>query len=310
MRERDKQLGRRIEQSLYYHNKESRELLGIVPPENMKTLIEQIVDSVRRIKYIDVLRQRRLSHSRKDASDSNFDPLRAAILHYNAGDIDEACWLIFLSIHFGKHHITKRNLIRSFYNALGEGFTWNWARAKFNPDDIIDWTGKIYPKFKALNYKFGNHRKYESMNPASRGYTGVVLKSYVEWVQQKGGHQALFDQALKNSGNNPKVAFSLLYKSMDAVTRFGRTGKFDYLTMVAKIGIAPIKPGSAYMGSATGPYAGAMLLFSGKSDGNESRAVVDTWLTELDKDLEVGMQVLEDALCNWQKSPGKYIRFR
>jgi hypothetical protein len=33
-------------------------------------------------------------------------------------------------------------------------------------------------------------------------------------------------------------------------------------------------------------------------------------LIELDADLKVGMQVLEDALCNWQKSPAHFERFR
>jgi hypothetical protein len=33
-------------------------------------------------------------------------------------------------------------------------------------------------------------------------------------------------------------------------------------------------------------------------------------LGELDERLHVGMQVLEDALCNWQKSPAQFVSFR
>jgi len=33
-------------------------------------------------------------------------------------------------------------------------------------------------------------------------------------------------------------------------------------------------------------------------------------LDELDEDLVIGMEVLEDALCNWQKSPLKFEHFK
>ena len=48
---------------------------------------------------------------------------------------------------------------------------------------------------------------------------------------------------------------------MDALKRFGRTARFDYLTMVGKLGLANIAPGSPYMVGATGPLKGAALLF-------------------------------------------------
>jgi hypothetical protein len=33
-----------------------------------------------------------------------FDPLKAAVLHYRRGRVDEAYWLVFLAVHFGKAH--------------------------------------------------------------------------------------------------------------------------------------------------------------------------------------------------------------
>ena len=82
--------------------------------------------------------------------------------------------------------------------------------------------------------------------------------------------------------------------------------RFDYLTMVGKLGLAPIEPGSTYMQGSTGPFVGARLLFGGR----RSAAELDAWLVELDARLHVGMQVLEDAICNWQKSPGTFGPFR
>ena len=42
----------------------------------------------------------------------------------------------------------------------------------------------------------------------------------------------------------------------------------------------------------------------------ESPVNLDRWLVELNNELKVGMQVLEDSLCNWQKSPEKFKPFR
>jgi hypothetical protein len=113
-------------------------------------------------------------------------------------------------------------------------------------------------------------------------------------------------EALRQVDGDPRGALDLLYHSMRAVVRFGRLARFDYLTMVGKLGLAPIEPGSAYMEGSTGPVRGAQLLF-----GVHARAAdLDAWLVELDGQLNVGMQVLEDALCNWQKSPESFRPFR
>ena len=84
--------------------------------------------------------------------------------------------------------------------------------------------------------------------------------------------------------------------------RFGRLGRFDFLTMLGKLGIAPVQPGSAYLWhDASGPLAGAKLLLLGDADAKVPARQLDAQLEDLDKHLKVGMQTLEDALCNWQK---------
>jgi len=104
--------------------------------------------------------------------------------------------------------------------------------------------------------------------------------------------------------------FDHLYRSMEAVASFGRTARFDYLTMIGKLKLAPIEPGSTYMQGATGPLTGARLLFTGSETGSLSRASADTYVIELEGRLRVGMQVMEDSLCNWQKSPDAFKPFR
>lgn len=310
MREKDKEAARVLEEKLIAYSNQARALPGVESAENRETLVAQLIDSIRRIRYVEVIRQRRLSPLRGDAGSSIFDPIKAAVIHAQTGDIEEASWLVFLATHFGKSTGDGWSLTQAFYSALEQGFTWDWKRASYDPEKMVDWLAGNYKTIAAKKYHFGNHRKYESINPAKRSFTGIVLRSYVHWVLSAGSHSNLFSQALARNDHNPRLAFRHLYKSMGAVYRFGRTGRFDYLTMIGKVGIASIEADSTYMGNATGPYDGAMLLFFGRRAQETPRKTLDQWIIELDGHLNVGMQVLEDALCNWQKSPGRYIQFR
>lgn len=95
-----------------------------------------------------------------------------------------------------------------------------------------------------------------------------------------------------------------------AVASFARLAKFDYLTMVGKLGLAPIEPGSPYLKGASGPLRGAILLFVAAGAQLPAVKDLDSWVIELGAYLGCGMQVMEDSLCNWQKSPDKFIAFR
>lgn len=117
-------------------------------------------------------------------------------------------------------------------------------------------------------------------------------------------------QLHRTVGQDPEAVFEALYGSMDAVRRFGRLGKFDFLTMLGKLGIAPVEPGSAFLKGATGPLGGARLLMGGRIDAPMSASSLDVKLSELGRRLGLGMQVLEDSLCNWQKSPDAHRQFR
>lgn len=310
MRERDRERARTLEAQLVAFSDHTRPLPGIESQESRQTLVAQLIDSIRRIQYVEVIRRRRLSPLRGNANSGIFDPIKAAVIHTQNGNIEEASWLTFLAIHFGKSGRDGWALTQAFYSALGQGFTWDWNRASYNPEAMLEWLEQNYQEFAQRGYRFGNHRKYETMNPAKRSFTGLVLRSYVNWVLSNRSHTELFRRVVEHNDGNSRLAFRQLYKSMGAVFRFGRTGRFDYLTMIAKVGIADIEADSTYMGNATGPYDGANLLFLGQVNGDTPRKTLDNWIVELDEELNVGMQVLEDALCNWQKSPRDYIQFR
>jgi hypothetical protein len=80
--------------------------------------------------------------------------------------------------------------------------------------------------------------------------------------------------------------------------------------MLSRYGFAPAEAGSAYLDTATGPKGGMRLLFAGNTKAMVGPAILQEWLNELDVTLQVGMQVLEDSICNWQKSPTLFVHFK
>jgi hypothetical protein len=160
-------------------------------------------------------------------------------------------------------------------------------------------------------FRFSNHRKYEGLDAYSRNGTGSIVESFVNWILTAGSLGGLVRDAHVRVGQNPTEVFDALYRDMRKVHRFGRLAKFDFLTLLGKLGIAPISPGSAYIrDNATGPYLGIRLLATANQAGPVTRTQADAIYVELGQALNIGMQELEDALCNWQKSPANYRYFR
>jgi hypothetical protein len=286
-------------------------LPGIRKSACRNSLIEQLVESLRRIKYVSVIRNQNLSDLRLNPNSELFDPLKAAILYQRRGDIDEAFWLVFLFVHFGKHRYTGWRLARDVYGSLGGRHRWTWARISSNPKEFRRWLGSNLARLQSdgIARHFGNHRKYESIDGWSDRGTGAAVESYVYWIGSGRMHTKVIDQALSSAKGNPREAFDYLYHSMK-VASFGRTAKFDYLTMLAKLHLAPIEPGSPYLAGSSGPLRGARLLFSGNVEATLRIKDLDHWLVEFGADLKVDMQTIEDALCNWQKTPELFKPFR
>jgi hypothetical protein len=307
----DQKRANQLDAALVKFDANTRALRGIKEQTARAVLVQQLIDSLRRIAYAHFIRDEQFDAGREDPSRSIFDPLRAAVYQMRRGDTDEAFWLVFLFVHFGKHSTDGWRLIRDIYGALG-GQPWTWARVSANPQAFQQWlaTNEKRLQTDGISRRFGNHRKYESLSASSSAGTAAVIASYVKWVSPPRTHQQLIRDAHKAVGQNPREVFSYLYNSMSSVQRFGRLGKFDYLTMLGKLGLAPIEPGSAYLAEATGPRRGARLLFGGDKNAKLKAKDLDSWLLQLDETLGVGMQVLEDAICNWQKSPREFVHFR
>ena len=312
MRPGDEQEARRLADGLRSFAANVRPLPGVALDANRTAFVEQLLESIRRIRYIAAIRQRAVSASRGDPASELFDPIKAAVLRMREGRRDEAFWFIFFSVHFGKNRRDGWRLARDIYGRLGRGAPWDWARTSANPGRFRQWLAGAQETLNGdgVMRRFGNHRKYQSLDAWKPNGTGDAFERYVRWVGPQRCHDRLIAEALTEAGRDPRMAFDLLYRSMAAVSSFGRTAKFDYLTMLGKIGLAPIEPGSVYMQGATGPWLGACLLFRGRKDADLRRPMLSDWVTELGSHLGIGMQVMEDALCNWQKSPSRFVPFR
>lgn len=302
MKRRDLALHARFSEALIAFERDVEALPGLGEPAVREVLLKQLLESIHRVEFVRLLTHRELSPAREDPCTELFDPLKAAILHQRRGEYEEACWLVFLSVHFGKHRHGGWRFVREVYGRLGQGEVWNWESTRTDVQRFQNWLRISRAQLTRPGSAFGNHRKYESFVDG----TAAAVEGYVRWVQAVGSHRQLFATAIANARGDGAEAFDALFEGMSLVPRFGRMGRFDYLAMIGKIGLAPLVPGSAYLEGATGAFEGAKLLLG--RTGN--RKALDRSLQALGNYLEVDMQVIEDALCNWNKSPSRFRSFR
>jgi Alpha-glutamyl/putrescinyl thymine pyrophosphorylase clade 3 len=229
-----------------------------------------------------------------------FHPFLTITEKFGNSEHDEAVWLAFICTHFGweSNSPRTRDTVRLFYGRFGDGL-WDWEAVSKDPEGVREWMLDNPSKVRRL--KFSNHRKYETNNPRSRVGTAAVIGSFVAWVREHGNgspYNAL--RAVLREDQTKETNFESLYKQLK-ILRFGRTAKFDFLSLLGNLGILPISPGHSYLRGATGPRAGAILMVTGKRHGRLTHEVERT-IRALQKRLALPVECLEDALCNWQKS--------
>lgn len=295
-----------LEARLAHYEANIKPLRGIRSAPRRRVFIEQLVDSVRRVDYVSVVQQRRIDPERRNPHSQHFDPILGALLCRDSGEHDEACWLVFLAIHCGRHLTDGWKLAQLLYAGDGEGSEWTWTRVSTNLGVFRKWLDLKYAEWSngKSRPKFGNHRKYLSLKGSGERGTGEVVETYVAWVLSDGDHSAKFERIYEECKGDRYKSFDALYHCLSVVQQFGRLARFDFLCMLGKCGLANIEPGHAYLAGSTGPKCGAELLFSG-SEGSIHQDTIELGLA-----LSVGMQVMEDALCNWVKDPRTYTRFR
>lgn len=293
----------RLKRQLAEYSANTRRLPGIDSARALDTLALQMEASLRRLDYTTIRKRRHIDPARSDPNSDMFDPEMAAVIHFRDGNIDEAVWLIFLATHFGKHARYGWTRLKDVYSGLGRK-TWSWEEVSSDPHSFRKWLARNQHR---IGGAFSNHRKYESLRDDSQRGTAAVVESYVAWVGPERSHRQLIAR-ITGGANDPHVNFNRFYESMRVIS-FGRLGKFDFLAMIGRLDLAPISPSSAYLNGATGPVKGARLLIGGHVDSPISPRDLQDHLNDLDAVLGIGMQAMEDSLCNWQKSPNSFVQF-
>ncbi|WP_431674486.1 hypothetical protein [Rhizobium leguminosarum] len=298
-----------LDAAITAYEKAHGKLAGLSTAARKNTWLDQLISSLRRIEYMKLLTTAKIDPAREDPNDLLFDPIRAAARLGKLGKRDEAVWMAFIATHFGKHVTDGWKLAANVLGSFGAGPVWDVATYG---NDCTAFDRMLVQNQAALadplkSGRFSNHRQYQSKKP---NIISAVCSTYYDWQFSAGGFAQLIQKTHQRVGQNPTEVFDDLYRSLNSVYGFGRLGKFDFLTMLSKLDLAPIEAGSAYIVGATGPLSGAKLLFYNTTNHAVSAGQLSPRVDGLDNYLQTGKQVIEDSLCNWQKSPDKYIYFK
>jgi len=245
-------------------------------------------------RFVDELRRSirlRQAVTKRWATNRNDDDIIGLIqIARDAGDLDEAICRSFLAAHFGRASANESQYASAadFLCAFGKEPYWTWSRATASATALRDWLINYQNNLQALNY--GNHRKYESKQPDD---IWKVLRSFVDLATRNGGPARLV--ALE-PGITEMSGFDVIYRRLRPIVRFGRTGRFDFLTLLIDLQLFAAEPSSCYLRGSTGPKKGARKLWGERSIGES-----DYLATDLAQQLGISPMALEDALCNWQK---------
>lgn len=141
-------------------------LSGIQNPDNLDCLVKQLLDSIRRVEFVKSIANKPVDPVSADPSSDRFDPLKAAVLRMKEGNRDDAVWLVFLAVHFGKHSKDGYTLARHVYGRYGENGLWDWQSVSADPADFRRWLHAQNATLKP--FRFSNHRKYEGLDAFSK----------------------------------------------------------------------------------------------------------------------------------------------
>ena len=220
MRARDGRLAESINGALAAYESVVGPLPGIDLPDHRSSFVRQLVDSLRRNLYVMHIVEADLSPSRCDPTSGKFDPLKAAVLFNRSAEYDEAFWMLFLFVHFGRHRVARWRYAANVYGRVGDEGRWDWASVSSDVDGFRYWLDENVALVRGTSpHGFGNHRKYESLSGWSDVGTGAVVASYLDWVGPSCTHIPLFEAGRASLGSDA----SAVYRRVVQVDDFSST---------------------------------------------------------------------------------------
>ena len=111
------------------------------------------------------------------------------------------------------------------------------------------------------------------------------------------------------------IDFHSIYKAAQKIPNFGRLAAFDFASSLVKCDFDVAEPESMYAENSTGPLNAIGLLLRLTNGDPSQKAKLQLcsdlmdWFQKNSNIFMVG-QVLEDAVCNWQKNPSTHIWYK
>lgn len=206
-------------------------------------------------------------------------------------------WFLYLATYFGKSLGSKWTLFKraAFLNAEGI----------ICVEEIIKDKDAYFKYLRSFDFfaesQYSNHRKYTKKDLL--GEKGFIKSANY------------FLDNISQFNFSRQTDFDRVYNLALKIPSFGRMAAFDYVCTLCKCGLNVAEPNSMYLKYSTGPQAGFKYLLgicgidlSEIDDIVQTGTEIQEWFQE-NTTIFIVAQVLEDAICNWQKSPKHEIRY-
>lgn len=277
-------------------SKAIKEILGEkMDGSKLNILAKQTFDSIRRIQIYETYKIR-ANQAVKDKK--SFIHTSNPFILAQRSDLNSQnrAWIVYLATYFGKSNKSKWALFH---------------RATFNQDQSII-------KFDQIQADLDNYFKYLSSFDFFQDcdYSNHRKFTAKKLLGSKGLFRSMeyFVNNIELYSSKDEMEFHKMYLLSQKTPSFGRLAGFDFTSSLVKCGFKIEEPKSMYADHSTGPLQALELLLkltknnSSKASQKQLSSDLMEWFLKNSKIFMTG-QVLEDAICNWQKDTRKHIRY-
>ncbi len=266
-----------------------------IDANKLNILARQTNDSIRRIEIYESYKRRALQ-----AVNEKQDFIHTSIPYVLAQRSDlsqiNKVWVLYIATYFGKSSKSKWEL----FNRA----TFDNKRSIMLFENIQQDLSKYLNYLSSFNFfdgcTYSNHRKFTTKRLTGEKGVFGSMEYFVKNVDQ---------YSVEN-----KMDFHSMYKLAEKIPNFGRLAAFDFSSSLVKCGLNIEEPQSMYAEHSTGPLDAIDLLLrltNHKSSSNAKFKLCSDLMRWFQENTNIFMtgQVLEDALCNWNKNTAAYIKY-
>ena len=271
-------------------------LNATIDANTLNTLARQTNDSIRRIEIYRSYRERAI-HAVNKGLDFNHTSIPFVLAQRSDLSQNNRLWILYLAIYFGKSNQSGWEL----FNRA----TFDRKKSIMLFQDIQKDLDKYFRYLASFDFfegcSYSNHRKF-----TAKRLTG-----------EKGVFESMeyFAENINQYSFEHRNDFHSIYKTAQKIPNFGRLAAFDFASSLVKCGFDIAEPESMYGENSTGPLNAISLLLRLTNGDSSQKAKLQLcsdlmeWFQKNSNIFMVG-QVLEDAVCNWQKNSSTYIGYK